>query len=197
MKRIKRMLAFCLAIIMFVSACPISSFAATTDGSLEVVQDPTLEGNDYEQAIVVAQNEISDFTYKVLNGTFCEITGYTGTTSEVVIPGEIEGYIVQKISTNVFKENKTITSVIFPNTIESIEESLFSGCTSLENVQFYEGLTKIPNRTFEGCTALETIVMPESVTEIGEYAFVNCSALKNVTFSDNLKVIKGDRKSVV
>ena len=45
----------------------------------------------------------SSFTYRILNGTYCAISGYTGSETEIVIPSELGGYIVQSIDSNVFQ----------------------------------------------------------------------------------------------
>ncbi|MBQ2858203.1 MAG: leucine-rich repeat protein, partial [Bacteroidaceae bacterium] len=45
----------------------------------------------------------SEFSYTVLNGTYCQVTGYTGNETAITIPSEINGYIVQSIGNNAFK----------------------------------------------------------------------------------------------
>jgi len=151
------------------------------------------------------------FTTSVLNGTYCSITGYTGDAAEIVIPGEIDGYIVQSISNNAFKGNTAITSVTLPDTIESVGANAFqnctnlvtfnggsgyttfgnymlAGCTSLTGVTMSDMVTSIGSYAFSGCTALEQIAL-DSVTSIGDRAFINCTALKDIAFGDELNVI--------
>ena len=66
------------------------------------------------------QGSEGDFTFTVLNGTYASITGYTGSEAEVVIPEEIGGYIVQTIGGSAFKGKTGITSVVIPDTVETI-----------------------------------------------------------------------------
>ena len=88
----------------------------------------------------VPETAVEDFKYKVLNGSYCEVTGYTGTETKIRIPSEINGYIVQSIGSNAFKNNQNLTIVVFPETVETMGDSLFSGCTSLKEVRLNEGL---------------------------------------------------------
>ena len=60
-----------------------------------------------------------EYNYKILNGSYCSITGYKGNSKEIDIPEEIEGYIVQKIDDNAFAGNTEIVSVTFSDQIES------------------------------------------------------------------------------
>lgn len=247
MKRIKRAIAIGLTAVMFISACPISTLAATTEVGAEDVKEMTsvtgiAEDNvahgtiesELEQTIneskitnlsenvdqvietmvtidesvelnqmtnltevveqsselISAQSEVADFTYNVLNGTYCEITGYTGSDTEITIPSEIEGYIVQSIANSAFQDNTTLTTVAFPETVETIGSSVFSGCTALIDVRLNDGLTNIGSYTFNGCTALERIVLPGAVTSIGSYAFNGCNALREVSLGEGLTTIK-------
>lgn len=92
---------------------------------------------------VNAVSDVSDFAYTVLNGTYCQVTGYTEEESEIRIPSEIDGYIVQSIAGSAFKNNTTLTTVVFPETIETIGTYVFAGCTALTDVRLNNGLTNI------------------------------------------------------
>lgn len=138
---------------------------------------------------VAEASVVSDFTYTVLNGTYCEVTGYTGTDVVVEIPSEIDGYIVQSIAGSMFKDNTTLTTVVFPESIETMGGNVFQGCTSLTDVRLNEGLTNIGDYTFNGCTALENITLPSSVTTIGAYAFQGCTGLTDISMAEGLTKI--------
>ena len=105
----------------------------------EIASDDEVEQTDQqsEQNQIAVQSEEyaqDDFTYEVLNGTYCAITGYTGKDSEIIIPSEINGYCVQSLSANVFAGNLTIKKIILPETIESIGNNAFKGCSQLEYI---------------------------------------------------------------
>ena len=138
----------------------------------------------------VAETDINDFTYTVLNGTYCQITGYTGTAAKVSIPSQINGYIVQSLGNNVFSGNMILTTVVFPESIETMGSYVFYGCTSLTDVRLNEGLTNIGSYAFSGCTALESITLPGTITDLGSYAFQGCSELGGVELPDGLLTIQ-------
>ncbi|MCR4563175.1 MAG: leucine-rich repeat protein [Clostridiales bacterium] len=65
----------------------------------------------------------SDFTYAVIseNDKTAELTGYTGSGGDVVVPSTIDGYTVISLDATAFgEENTSIESVYFPGCIESI-----------------------------------------------------------------------------
>ncbi len=154
----------------------------------------------------------ADFTYTVLNGTYCQITGYTGTDSVLILPETIDGYVVQSVADRAFASNETVTYVALPHRLETLGGDAFNGCTALQTVRVGNALTAIGNSAFSGCTALknvelsgsvkaiyayafldctslESIVIPDSVTSISSAAFENCTALKNVTLSVNWSAV--------
>ena len=126
---------------------------------------------------VTATDSYDGFNYEILNGTYCAITGYTGTETEIVIPSEINSYIVQQISDEAFYNNTTIEKVVFPETMEAVGSSLFYGCTSLTYVGFNSKLTNIGDSMFYGCTALTKMTIPNGITYIGWDAFAECTGL--------------------
>ena len=156
--------------------------------SAEITEKPSLtsENNDAEISV---QSESSDFAYKVLNGTYCEITGYTGSKAEVAVPSEINGYIVQNIARDVFKDNKTLTAVEFPETVETMGSNVFAGCIKLKDVRLNNGLTNVGDSAFNGCTALESITLPSAIKKIGSYAFYKCTELTDIKLPDGLTML--------
>lgn len=94
-----------------------------------------------------------------------EITGYTCTDSDVIIPRTINGVEIKKIGQYAMGGGSyvgaLVTSVILPDTITSIENYAFQ----------YSQLTSIN--------------IPDSVTVIGGGAFMS-SQLQNITLSKNL-----------
>ncbi len=69
--------------------------------------------------------KFGDFTYEILNGTFCKITKYEGNESEIDIPEDLGGYIVQSLASGIFKNNTFIKSVSLPYTLETVEKEIF------------------------------------------------------------------------
>lgn len=101
----------------------------------------------------------------------------------LVIPETIEGMPVVAINGSRFSKSN-IESVVFPTSLERIEESAFAECSRLTSVSFAaEGnLKKIGSYAFQG-TALTHIDIPASVENIYEKAFAGGLMLEDVTFN--------------
>ena len=69
----------------------------------------------------------------------------------------------------------SLSSVVIPDSVTSIEHSTFWGCGSLTNIAIPDGVTSIGKRAFYECTSLRSVVIPDSVTSIGDEAFEGCS----------------------
>ncbi len=82
------------------------------------------------------------------------IAGYSGTSTEVIIPETINGH-----------------------SVTSIGSDAFSGCSNLTSIEIPSSVTSIGKGAFFGCSSLTSIVIPNSVTNIGAYAFSDCSSL--------------------
>ena len=88
------------------------------------------------------------------------------------------------IGTTLFKGTTSLETVLLEGTaITNLPEATFSGCTALTTVTFPETLETISKQAFMGCTALYTIEIPAKVKEIGTGAFENCTGLTTVTFA--------------
>lgn len=139
---------------------------------------------------------------------------YTGTTP--TIPATYNDGTnglkdVYQIESNAFKNNKTITSVVFSskgtgktydiganvfngctnlasvtlNSVYSIGGSAFSGCTSLTSVTFPTTLFRLNEHCFYGCTGITSIHLPRSIYTIKENPFAFCSNVESITVDTN------------
>ncbi len=142
---------------------------------------------------VSASEKFGDYTYEILNGTFCKILSYDGNETEIDMPEDLGGYIVQSLSAGLFKNNTLIKSVSLPYTLETVEKEIFLGCSTLESISFEDEsgfpskLTLISNSMFRNCTSLTEISLPDGIVSIGDNAFDCCSSLTK----------KSDRSHVV
>ena len=88
------------------------------------------------------------------------ITGYTGASTEVVIPSYYKGKAVTSIASSAFKNCTSLTSVVIPDSITSIGNYAFVNCTSLTSVVIPDSVTIIGSAAFSGCSSLETLTIP-------------------------------------
>lgn len=121
--------------------------------------------------------------------------------SEVIIPSEIDGYKVLKIEGPLnyeydvvgkyFSSNETITKIVLPDTLHTIEQYAFYNCKNLEEINLPSNLKKLGQYAFSDCASLENVIIPGSVREISAHAFSDCKSLKNVKILDGTTHIDG------
>lgn len=121
------------------------------------------------------------FGYRTEPDGSIAIASYDGEGGEVVVDDSYYGRKVTVIDEGAFKDCRTITSVVLPDTVTEIREEAFAGCFSLRSVSFGSGLRVIGDSAFKQCSALSSAALPDSLTEIGAEAFMNCFSLAEVT----------------
>ena len=124
----------------------------------------------------------SAFTFSILNGSYCSLTGYTGTDTAVIMPGEWTDdngvtRIVQTIGNNAFKNNKNITSVIIADSVETMGSNVFDGCSNLVYIKGGINLTNIGNYAFQNCVNLRGYDFEPTTATMGSYAFYGCTSI--------------------
>lgn len=120
---------------------------------------------------------------------------------------------VLAVNEGAFANNASISSVTFPNSLETIGAKAFHNCSSLRNVEIpanviaigesaFDGCSKMSTATidasikvlaadaFKDCGSLQSVVLPTGLEKIGEGAFENCKSLQNVEFGNSLTVIQ-------
>lgn len=100
--------------------------------------------------------------------------------TSVVIPNT-----VQTIGAHAFKGCSSLTSMVIPNSVKTIEEWAFGSCYDLTSVTLGNSLQSIGIYAFAGCSKLSVIEIPASVELIGEKAFMRCSELTAINVSDS------------
>lgn len=101
------------------------------------------------------------------------ITAYGGSEKNLRIPSVIAGFPVVGISQGAFRNNKSLESVILPDSVEEIGAYAFSGC---------EKLTKISSNGMED---FEIGTLPPSLYYLGAMAFEN-TAIASIIIPDSL-----------
>ena len=147
----------------------------------------------------------NDTFYYVVNDDGCvEIIGCATTSTELTVPTEIEGKVVNKIGDYGFSQCTTIKSITIPSniksigkyafnwctglinatiptTVDSVGDYAFYNCTGLVNVTISEGVESLGKGAFYNCTSLLEAVVPDTAVKVGPYAFYNCTAMTTAT----------------
>ncbi|MCX6876428.1 MAG: leucine-rich repeat protein [Verrucomicrobia bacterium] len=121
------------------------------------------------------------FTYTADGGTIT-ITGFTGSSAAVSLPGAINGLPVTRIGDEAFQGRASLTGVTLPTGITDIGSYAFQD-TNLTGITIPDSVTRIGDGAFEWCHRLTSITLPASVTRIGEGepAFIGCTNLSAIT----------------
>ncbi|MBQ1453222.1 MAG: leucine-rich repeat domain-containing protein [Ruminococcus sp.] len=133
--------------------------------------------------ITASAEEEGDYVYAVKDDNTVMITKYKGSGGAITLPPKLGGKTVTEIGMNLFytiRANKTVTSIVIPNTVKQIDDSAFYACQALTSITIPSSVTTIGKYAFRNCTALTSITIPSSVTTIYDSSFDGCTALKTI-----------------
>ena len=136
------------------------------------------------------KSETEGLVFSLINNdTEYEVSGYTGTATEVIIPDTYNGKPVTNIGGEAFSHCDSLTSIVIPNSVEAIGNSAFIWCDSLTSIVIPNSVTSIGEWAFSYCSSLISIVIPESVEAIGDGAFNSCRNLTSIVIPNSVKAI--------
>ena len=133
--------------------------------------------------ITASAEEEGDYVYVVKDDKTVMITKYKGSGGAITLPPKLGGKTVTEIGMNLFytiRANKTVTSIVIPNTVKQIDDSAFYACQALTSITIPSSVTTIGKYAFRNCIALMSITIPSSVTTIYDSSFDGCTALKTI-----------------
>lgn len=114
------------------------------------------------------------------------------TQQEISIPSSVKyngkEYTVVGIGKECFKDCTTLTKVILPEKLTSIDTYAFSGCSSLASIKFTSAIAKLGKEAFSG-SGITTVSIPGTINIIDEYAFSKCKELRTVIIEEGVKEI--------
>jgi len=102
---------------------------------------------------------------------------------DIVIPEKITHNGITFVVTSIGEEaffNRSITSIVIPNSIISIGSRAFRDCKDLTSVVIPNSVLIIEENAFANCSKLASISISDNVEYIGYYAFDNTPWLKNL-----------------
>lgn len=141
-----------------------------------------------EPSVVSGDYIIDDWKIYISEEGNISIKEYKGSSENVAIPDNFDGFPVVSIGENAFLK-KDVVSVTIPDSVTLIGGSAFYSCSKLKSVVIGKSVKTISGCAFYDCKSLEKIVIPDSVKKIGSSAFYECKNLTSVDFGNSLEEI--------
>jgi len=129
------------------------------------------------------------FYYVVKADGNIEIIGCETTSTEITVPTDIDGVVVDEIGDYGFKNCTTLNSITIPNNIINIGDYAFLGCTGLVNATIPTTVNNVGEYAFKNCTGLVNVTISEGVENLGEGVFYNCTSLVEAVVPDTAKTV--------
>lgn len=161
-------------------------FTANRAGNTQItVYDRTSKKKATSKVEVYSFPERTSFEYIIENEEVI-IQGFNGSSKDIVIPDELDGFPVTKISSWAFNQSQ-IESVVMGNNIHTIGAYAFFCATELKKAVLAEGVITLEEHCFDGCSSLIEMNIPDTVKKIGGYAFDGCSSLYKLQVNNSIK----------
>lgn len=141
-----------------------------------------------EPSVVSGDYIIDDWKIYISEEGKISIEEYKGSSENVAIPDNFDGFPVVSIGQNAFQK-KDVVSVTISDSVTLIDRYAFGSCSKLKSVVIGKSVETISEYAFRYCTSLEKIVIPDSVKIIRESAFYGCENLTSVDFGNSLEEI--------
>ena len=204
-----KIIALLTALLLLITALPMSATAATTDatsvGNYEIngvtgdcswrIDVEAHHMEIYGSGAMEDYSETNAAPFLMSGATIASVTIYPGVThigsesfknidlTEVTIPDT-----VVSIGSSAFEGTK-ITTLTLPDSVKTIGDKAFCGCTSLASTAMPSTMTSLGKGAFQNCPLLEIITVPEGVTNLKDETFSGCIALEQVYLPKSLKSI--------
>ena len=161
------------------------------------------------------QKKTSQTVYDAFDIENDTLVGYHGSLSTVIIPEGVKKCKLKEMSSEVFEACSHIKTIIFPKSMEEIDNGsflircpnlervviqngskiikdlCFYKCGSLIEVELPDSLEKIGTEAFEWCTSLQAVNLGGKLSEISVKCFKGCTSLKTVTITGQIKKVGG------
>lgn len=136
------------------------------NGPVEVSIKESDEAGIYNNMLY--RTDIDDYGEKYIS-----IVSYNGTDTEVIIPGEINGYPVEVIDNRAFENGSSIQTLHISENVKRFDNMCFDGCRNLKKVELPSTLCEVFDQNpFDGCP-IEEITFPNG----SEYGYFTNQSL--------------------
>ncbi len=174
-----------------------------TKAEWDALQSSIGEYNDPLTKATTINYHSGDYTYRLNAEGEVSIVGYNGTDEKVNIPATLDGCKVTSIGIGAFQE-KTMTSVVIPEGVTSIDTYAFSNCESLTSVTLPKSMESIGQSAFNNSDSLKTVYYGGTQSDwvalnnnISMYNYPLTAAARYYTFDDYTYQVNGENEVTI
>ncbi len=194
----RRILVTGMSALILAIAMPVYAETQKSADMTEQVEvtEETVPTNETDMSEGAAAEE---YIYEDVEGGV-QITGYSGSETDLVIPSQLDGKDVISISDYAFKGCESIKSIEIPATVNWV--GYLSGCTGLEEIRVAEGNTKYKSvdgvllsrdgktlYLYPRAKVSDHYATPYGVETISDSAFKSCTGLNEVEIRDDVTAL--------
>ena len=88
---------------------------------------------------------------------YIEITGFEGAVSDLVVPSEVDGLMVEAIGNHAFSGRQDLKSVALPETIRTLYGFAFHNCRNLKKISLFDSIDDYYDGVCRQCDSLSEI----------------------------------------
>lgn len=207
MKHFKRPIAMLLAVIMLLSACPISAFATAEEPgtAAETVSEeatapsiettvPSEEATEPSTEATVSFSEATEplkESVQILTSSEAAMSSDVPATAAIVAQGDCGDSLTWTL------DEEGLLTISGEGAMTDFTSSnsapWYNHNSSIKSISIQDGVSSIGSYAFYYCSYLfGTLTIPDSVVTIGSYAFQNCSNLTTLELGNGLTSIGND-----
>lgn len=123
---------------------------------------------------------LAGYDLEVLYDNRVQLCGYEGDEAEIVVPGEIEEYVVVSVGSGAFR-HLPATKITLPESVTRIGKGAFKNMRNLQSVECASSSVAVEGYAFEDVGSLTSFTMTGA--QLMKNCFYGCSQLERITFA--------------
>ena len=173
MKQIMVCISLCAIALPAVAAWTVTTNGAPS-GCTHVISDGNWQIGVYKY---------SDVNWNLGKYSGANGSGYVAGSGDLDLTGVAAdcGVIIKASNNGALERIAGLTSIVFPDSLETMYGNTVAGCGSLTNVVVGSGIKSMGQQCFYNCSSLKTIILPKGcpgLTTLGNAAFRMCKVLE-------------------
>ncbi len=171
----------------------LSDSIVAAGGDLAIVDSLTVTGTIDARDFKMMRDSMPVLSVLDLSGV--DIVAYTGIDGTFSVSTTV--YLANEVPKKAFfydyspyKGKESLTSVILPTSITSIEYYAFRGCEGLTSVDIPPLVSSIKGGAFYLCKGLTSVTLPISLTSLSYQSFFRCEGLTSIDIPSSVNRIE-------